>query len=93
MGTHDVGWAVREMRSGHRVRRAGWNGKGMWLAFVTGDSWELRKGSIPLDVFHSVARDTDKFAPWIGMRTADRQFVPWLASQTDLLAEDWEVAE
>jgi len=27
--------------------------------------------------------------PWIGMKTADDKFVPWLASQTDLLAEDW----
>ena len=30
-------------------------------------------------------------APWIGMKTADNKFVPWLASQTDILAEDWEV--
>ena len=31
--------------------------------------------------------------PWIGMKTADDTFVPWLASQTDMLAEDWEVVE
>ena len=30
---------------------------------------------------------------WIGMKTADDTFVPWLASQTDMLAEDWEVVE
>lgn len=29
--------------------------------------------------------------PWIGMKTADDGFVPWLASQTDILAEDWEI--
>lgn len=29
--------------------------------------------------------------PFIYMRTAQGEFVPWLASQTDLLAEDWEV--
>lgn len=28
--------------------------------------------------------------PWIGMKTADNGFVPWLASQTDILAHDWE---
>lgn len=34
-----------------------------------------------------------RLLPWIGMKTADKCFVPWLASQTDLLAEDWmEVA-
>jgi len=31
--------------------------------------------------------------PWIGMKTADDGFVPWLASQTDLLAEDWTKVE
>lgn len=31
--------------------------------------------------------------PWIGMKTADNKFVPWLASQTDMLAEDWAVIE
>ncbi|NLL68412.1 MAG: DUF2829 domain-containing protein [Clostridiaceae bacterium] len=30
-------------------------------------------------------------SPWIGMKTADNKFVPWLASQTDVLAEDWMV--
>lgn len=29
--------------------------------------------------------------PWIGMKTADNKFVPWLASQTDVLAEDWMI--
>lgn len=32
-----------------------------------------------------------RLLPWIGMKTADGGFVPWLASQTDLLAEDWAV--
>jgi hypothetical protein len=29
--------------------------------------------------------------PWIGMKTADNKFVPWLASQTDVLSEDWQI--
>jgi len=29
--------------------------------------------------------------PWIGMKTADNKFVPWLASQTDMLADDWQI--
>lgn len=31
--------------------------------------------------------------PYIFMRTADDNLVPWLASQTDILAEDWEIKE
>ena len=33
------------------------------------------------------------FIPWIGMKTADNAFVPWLASQTDMLSEDWIFVE
>ena len=32
-----------------------------------------------------------KLLPWVGMKTADGGFVPWLASQTDVLAEDWQI--
>jgi hypothetical protein len=35
--------------------------------------------------------DSGTLLPWIGMHTADNCFVPWLASQTDLLANDWNV--
>jgi hypothetical protein len=31
--------------------------------------------------------------PWVGMKTADNKFVPWLASQTDILSEDWQIIE
>ncbi len=34
-----------------------------------------------------------ELCPWIGMKTADNKFVPWLASQTDILAEDWQIIE
>ncbi len=37
----DIGWALYAMRHGDRVRRPGWNGKGMWLAFVSGAQWDL----------------------------------------------------
>jgi hypothetical protein len=65
-----------------RVARAGWNGKGMWIELVRTECWSTKTMGI-----------TAKHLPWIGMKTADDCFVPWLASQTDLLAEDWTVAE
>ncbi len=63
------------MRNGERVRRAGWNGKGMWLALQTPDQGSKMQ------------------LPYVFMSTAQGQLVPWLCSQTDLLAEDWEPAE
>lgn len=80
---NDFGWALNELRAGMRVCRAGWNGKGMWLALVPEASYEV----------FGTPRPTGELLPWVGMRTADNTFVPWLCSQTDMLAEDWELAE
>ncbi len=77
-----------------RVARAGWNGKGMWI--VRQDAYPQ---GIPINrntaEATGVAEGTVmKFLPYIMMKTADGAFVPWLASQTDILADDWtEVTE
>lgn len=76
------GWALAQLQIGERVCRHGWNGKGMWLVLVLPRNCEVdavRSGS------HSVR-------PWIGLKAADDTFVPWVASQTDVLAGDWELA-
>lgn len=80
-----IGWAVKQMRDGRRVRRAGWNGKGMWLCLVEGWSAGFRGALSP----------NWSVRPFIAMRVAGAEdcMVPWLCSQTDLLATDWEVAE
>lgn len=80
------GWAIKQMQNGARVSRSGWNGKGMWLCLVPADQWGL--GSA---VSYDYGTAGSKLLPWIGMRTADGAFVPWLASQTDILAIDWDV--
>ena len=80
-----IGWAVKQMHNGDKVRRAGWNGKGMWLILVTAHEWTTRAGNKHVN-------DSNQMLPWVGMKTADNKFVPWLCSQTDLLATDWEIA-
>jgi hypothetical protein len=71
-------WALREIKSGRRVRRKGWNGKGMWILLVA-----------PTQSYGNGVKNL----PWIGMKTADNCFVPWVCSQTDMLVEDWELVE
>ena len=78
------GWAIKQMHNGSRVRRVGWNGKGMFLFLVA--DWQ------PTNVA-AVAADKYPRLPFIAMKTADEKMVPWLASQTDMLAVDWEMAE
>jgi hypothetical protein len=72
----NFGLALDALKEGRRVYRAGWNGKGMWIALQVPDE-------------HSKMR-----RPYIYISDAQGLLVPWLASQADMLAEDWaEVAE
>lgn len=67
--------ALALLKMGHKVARQGWNGKGMWLVLIPAGN-AMFKGYPMLDC--------------IGMKTADSKMCPgWLASQTDMLAEDW----
>ncbi len=86
-------WALERLKAGARVCRRGWNGKGMWLALVQDGDWGLNKPVQRFAPFTTNPRGV-LTAPWVMMKTADDKLVPWLASQTDLLADDWEeVAE
>lgn len=79
--------ALEFIKSGIKMQRVGWNGKGMYLTLFSpardypkfADAFETNNGVYPL-------------LPFILMKTADNMYVPWLASQTDLLSEDWQTA-
>ena len=75
------------LNAGKKVARQGWNGKGMFLFAVR--NWHVDDEPSPggLAVYECPT------VPFIAMKTADNKLVPWLASQTDLLAEDWETVE
>jgi hypothetical protein len=89
---HDIGWAVKEMWDGHRVRRAGWNGKGMWLVLVPGSQGLTVDEGRPLAKAGLTIGTKFNYLPHVDMWTAQGDLVPWLCSQTDLLATDWEIA-
>lgn len=91
-GGMDIGQAITAMKNGYRVARMGWNGKGMWIAYSPGAS------RLPAERFwagpnRDYAQGNGGVAdvlPCITMRTATGEILMgWLASQTDLLAEDW----
>jgi hypothetical protein len=79
------GLAIEALKNGQRVARSGWNGKDMWLGLVLAYDYNPNSSS---GVASAHALGFVKL-PWIGMKTADDKFVPWLASQSDMLADDW----
>lgn len=76
------------LKEGRRIAREGWNGKDMYLVMVWADQYEINK-----TVSIEWGENAPEKLPWIGMKTAQNGFVPWLASQTDLLATDWRILE
>lgn len=90
----DFGIALRHLKDGKRVARKGWNGKGMWLALTPGSTIQdtfARSGAVKAQVDHEGVEEV-VILPHIDMRSADGSIViGWLASQTDMLSEDWEL--
>lgn len=86
MITLNFGQAIEALKSGGKVARKGWNGKGMFLFLV--------KPILPNPSNNTVEALGMFINDSICMKTAqDEIVVGWLASQTDVLAEDWEVVE
>lgn len=82
----DFGEAVRRLKAGKLVAREGWNGKGMFLLLVPGSTFNVSRAPM-LGIFPEGTEI--KYLPHIDMRTATGEIVPWLASQSDVLCEDW----
>ena len=92
------GWAVELMKVGKKVARKGWNGKGMWLCIplVDGPKHVSMDGiwGEPNKDYAGLIGGTVKVMPYVTMKAADGSIVMgWLASQTDMLSEDWMVVE
>lgn len=94
MNTFDFGDAIRALKDGKKVARQGWNGKGMylWLLPATEVKKEWVKDERLLECFGD--NDTLQCLGSIRMYTADKKVLTgWLASQTDILAEDWVILD
>ncbi|CAJ1226632.1 DUF2829 domain-containing protein [Lactiplantibacillus xiangfangensis] len=78
----DFGQALKELKRGKRLARKGWNGKGIFIKMQKPDKQSFMTHEyIYID---TTGLNSDNEA-------APKDRVPWLASQTDMLADDWEV--
>lgn len=87
MGNMTFGQAIEELKQGKKVARKGWNGKGMYLFLATDIELHTEADIGP-------ERGSCTVSPCIVMKTARDDFQPgWLASQSDMLLEDWTIVE
>ncbi len=84
----DFGQALEALKLGKKVSRDGWNGKGMFLFLVPGSIFKVNRP--PLLGIYPEGTDI-KYHAHVDMKTATGEIVPWLCSQTDMLANDWGI--
>lgn len=82
------GEAIEKAKEGCLIARRGWNGKGMAVAYRNGYD------DIPCNRPHSEAwgipvGESIRVQPYLQMRCADGSYQMWLATQSDILADDW----
>ncbi|MER6809959.1 DUF2829 domain-containing protein [Spirillospora sp. NPDC000708] len=85
----DFGEALAALRAGDRLTRGGWNGRGMFIVLQAGYPDGIAINANTAQATGIEQGTVCKFRPYLMMRTVDGDFVPWVASQTDLLATDW----
>lgn len=88
----NFGDALAALKQGDRVARHGWNGKGMFVYLIPADHYPAQRNryGTMLGMFPA---DLVPYRAYLAMKTVDNDVVPWVASQTDLLADDWTVVE
>jgi len=91
MAGMSFGQAIEAAKLGHKITRTGWNGKGMFLVYRNGyfdDTICEKSGSL------SINKDEGaRVRPYLQLRCVDGSPQMWIAIQSDILEEDWEIVE
>jgi hypothetical protein len=82
----NFGDAIEALKKGKKVAREGWNGKNMFLFLVPGSQFTVNREPLMSVMGEGTVVD---YHSHIDMKTAQGYIVPWLASQADMLSEDW----
>jgi hypothetical protein len=87
----DFSEAIRLLKAGVAVTREGWNGKGMFI-YLVGEGRYPAGTPTGKAIAAGQPDNLVPYRPYIAMKTAQGDVVPWVASQSDVLAEDWRTA-
>lgn len=79
--------ALELIKTGKRLSRRGWNGKGMFVFLVPGSTFTVNREPL-LSILGEGTKVS--YRPHIDLKAADGTIGTWLASMSDIMAEDWE---
>ena len=83
----DFGRAIQRLKNGMRVQREGWNGKNQYIELATNISYKNVKGEVINAEHEAIGNKAIAFVGTSGVQLG------WLASQADMLAEDWRIVQ
>lgn len=90
-GTMNFSLALAQCKDGYKIAREGWNGKGMYVTYKPGYPDGIEANEATRNAHGLPEGSVIVYCPYLEMKTADNKLVPWLASQTDILADDWDI--
>lgn len=89
----NFGLAIEAAKKGKKIARKNWNGKGMWVVYRTGYPDGIPCNKNTADAVGIPEGSLFKVRPYLQMKCVDGSFQMWLASQSDILADDWYIVE
>ena len=90
----NFGMAIEAAKLGHKIARAGWNGKDMFVVYQKGYPDGIPANKNTSEAFSMREGSPFYCGPYFAMKPANGPIVVgWLASQTDMLADDWIIIE
>lgn len=89
----NFGLAIEAAKKGKKITRRGWNGKGMWVICRSGYPDGIPCNKNTADAVGIPEGTLFKVRPYLQMKCVDDTFQMWLASQSDILADDWMIVE
>ena len=83
----DFGKAIQLLKQGKRLQRSGWNGKNQYIELATNISYKNAEGKMINAEHEAIGNKAIAFVGTSGVQLG------WLASQADMLAEDWKLVD
>ena len=83
----NFGEALEAIKTGKKAQREGWNGKGQYIELATNVSYKCSDGSVVNADHETMENKAVAFVGTSGVQLG------WLASQADMLSDDWRVLD
>jgi len=84
------GQAIEAMKTGQKVARAGWNGKGMFVYYVPANSYPVQTGAAKS---HFGEGAMVPYNAYMAIKNVNETVSTWVPSVNDVLSDDWRIVE